>query len=89
MDRKLEAINNVVCGYIGDIYSVGSCQEDEKALRMLNLTMNLIECQMNGIIDEYRQTKDRYEGSRQKSHKLCETYLLSLQETVKRVLEDE
>lgn len=89
MERKLEAINNVVCGYIGNIYSVGSSYEDEKALRMLKLTMGLIECQISGIVDEYWQTKNSFEGSRQKSHQLCETYLLSLMNDIRRVFEDE
>lgn len=86
---NIEAINDVVCGYIGNIYSAGSCEFDEKALRNLIITMELIDNQMNGIIDEYKSTKRCSEGSRIKSHEECRNFLLATMNSIRMVLEDE
>lgn len=86
---KIEAINDVVCGYIGNIYSAGSCEFDEKALKSLIITMKLIDNQMNGIIDEYQSTKRCFEGSRIKSHQECRDFLVATMNNIRMVLKDE
>lgn len=89
MNDRLKSINDVVIKYTGNIYSVGEFYSDVESLNNLNLLMELVDCQLSGIVDEYKCTLRCYEGSRIKSNKICKEYLLHLIEWLKDEISDE
>ena len=86
---KTQSIKDVVLRYVGDVYSVGECYQDETNLENMKLLMELINYLLVEITDEYKTTLKNYEGSRIDSNKECKEYIVHLINFLKEVVENE
>lgn len=85
--NKAEIISDVVCTYVGPIYSEGSVC-DKIRLENLKTLIYLIDSQIDEVTEEYLSTIESFEGSRQKSNKVCKEYLLNLEMRIKELLDE-
>lgn len=79
------AVSEIVSKIIGKIHSVGSTETDEGRFENLEVQCELINELLEEVIIESK-SKERYEGSMEKSGKFAYEYLMELKKYLEDVL---